>query len=578
MKLFKKLLSYIIAFTMVLSLATLLGGNVYATDQDGLKITINAKEAGHIFEAYQIFTGDVDTNTPNSPENTNNKILSNIQWGDAITAKSSELVQDLKTNDTLKNDFNFAEGTTVKAKDVADKLSKLNDAEKLNTFAKLVAKCLDSAKAHTSIYDKTAKKYTINGLKAGYYLVQDKAGSITGNEGVTDKAYTAYILNVVGNTNVKEKSDIPTVDKKVEQFADNDVQTQTGNPKNEFKDNADHEIGRTFKFKLAATVPADVHVSSYDSYELKFNDTMSEGITFEQIDSVVLSDGTDEGTVTVNPYSESNKDGYITDKGKNALTNGGVWSLTIPDIKKFNLDLSKAITATVIYDAHLNENAFVNTTTGETATKNENDVELEYSNNPNASGLGKTNKKDVYVFAYGINSTKRANSDTGSTLSGAKFTIKRESKDGSKLKFKQVTTDKETYYLLTTDAVSEENHVSTTVTSGSDGKFNIRGLDEGTYYFEETEAPAGYNTVDPFTVKITPTLGTGANISKASYIEYSNYDANAETHPVYNNIVVDKSGSTLPSTGGMGTTLLYVAGGILVACAAAYVVLNKKRA
>lgn len=526
MKLFKKLLSYIIAFTMVLSLATLLGGNVYATDQDGLSIKINSKTQGHTFEAYQIFTGDVDTNTENTNnnENTNNKILSNIQWGNGIT-NPTEFVNELAGNTALRttaNDNTTADFANVEMKNdapvassVAEKLQAIKDnATKVKAFAKVAGKNLAPSAAHSTSdsvlnADKKTYDYTITGLHAGYYLVKD--GTIKGDKnGVTDKAYTAYILNVVGDTNVKEKSDIPTVDKEVEQFEDNNATSGT------FQKNADHEIGKKFKFKLTASIPADVKVANYDSYELKFNDQMSNGISFDEIDSVVLSDGTlddnnkvKEVPVPVNTTNTDHPNGYVSTASVTSLANGGSWSLTIANIKEYNLDFSKAITATVIYTAHLNENAFVNKFTGEIATTNKNEVDLEYSNNPNASGLGKTSKKDVYVFAYGIDSTKKANSATGNNLSGAKFTIKRNNEAGAALRFKLVTTkDKGTYYLLTTDAESEENHVSTTVTSGSDGKFNIRGLDEGTYYFEETEAPAGYNKVDPFTVKIAPTLGT----------------------------------------------------------------------
>ena len=189
-------------------------------------ITINNSATGHTYEAYQIFTGDLSGTT-----------LSNIVWGSGISEAGQTALGDAAAKaETLKTEA---------------------DAK---AFAKEVAPYLTSAVSANTVTDG---KYVISGLAAGYYLVKDQDGSLTGD----NDAYTEYIVRVVKDTTAMPKSDFPIVDKKVK---DNDGST-------EYKDAADYNMGDSVPFQLKATLANNV--SAYTTYKVVFHDTLSKGLT-----------------------------------------------------------------------------------------------------------------------------------------------------------------------------------------------------------------------------------------------------------------------------------------------------------
>lgn len=554
MKRLKKLFSYLIALTMVFSIATIAGVNVHA--DNGHTLTINNARNGHIYDAYQIFKGDYSDG-----------ILTNITEGSGVNLSGliAALKEDTKFN-TTENDNNTNIFKDVKtAADVAKVLGDqnyANDSEKVQEFAKVVnEKLTDTKKSSAAAANKTA---TISGLETGYYFVKD--ADTSGNLDV----YTRFITRVVGGeTNVSLKADVPSVEKKVQDQKDDAEE----NANDGYGNTADHEINESFKFKLTATIPAATDVANYkDAYKLVFNDNMSDGITFENIDSVKLNgkaktNGTDK-EVAVNPGTEANQ--YSTTATKDQA--GGSWSLTIPDLRKFTeLDYSKNVTVTVIYNAHLNANAKVTKASG--STDNKNSVSLDYSNNPNAEAHGTTSHtpgNTVYVFTYELDNTKVDKENTSTKLGGAEFTLK---KGDTTIKF---TKNNDGAYVIDPNGTIE---TLTSSNADGDGKgtFNIIGLDAGEYTLTETKAPAGYNKLtDPITIKVTATHSL-TNDEKINHVDLS-FEKTGDSTTGSSLTIGNSKGSTLPSTGGMGTTLLYAAGGILVACAVAYVVLNKKHA
>ena len=504
MKHIKKLASLLLVLVMVFALAT----TAFA-EETAYSITINNSAKDHTYEAYQIFTGDLSGTT-----------LSNIVWGSGVSEAGQTALGDAAAKaETLKTEA---------------------DAK---AFAKAVAPYLTTAAGSANTV--TDGKYVISGLAAGYYLVKDQDGSLTGDA----DAYTEYIIRVVSDTTATPKSSVPTVEKKVK-----DTNDSTG-VTSDWQDSADYDIGDSIPFQLKATLANNV--SSYTTYKVVFHDTLSKGLTYNN-DAKVYIGGTETNGFTVT--ATVNADGTTT------LT------VSCDDVKALGAGNSSVIT--VEYTVKLNENAVLG------SAGNPNEVYLEYSNNPNKSEngnneTGETPKDVVIVFTYKtiINKVDSENAP----LTGAAFKLEKliKGKDGA----------------AGTWTTVKEFTVDETTTS-----FTFSGLDDGQYKLTETKTPAGYNTIDPiyFVIEAThdvtadaPTLKTlnayltDANGNKQTEMkdgESVNIDLGTVdlTAGSITTTVVNKSGAQLPETGGIGTTIFYVLGGVLV-LAAVVLLVTKKR-
>ena len=348
-----------------------------------------------------------------------------------------------------------------------------------------------------------------------------------------------------GNWNVPitPKAEKPTVEKKV---YDNPDGTSTGG----FGSSADHAINEKFQFQLTATLPDSTNraYDYYDKYSVIFHDTLSEGITYDGPYSVVIKSNDITYTIT-----DPSKYTINTDK----LDSQNYFEVEIPDVKTCvaGLDLNKGATITVTYTAHLNEKASVNTAGG--GTSNINKVYLTYSNNPqDESSIGKTPESTpVYVYTYQLSNTKRQNTVDGPALAGAGFKLYSDAECNNEVGLYQ---EGEFYYPIK-DATGKK---AVEMISGENGQFNVKGLDAGTYYLKETITPAGYDTcgVTPVTIKADHSGNDHVNL------EGSNLT-----------IVNKKAGGiTLPSTGGIGTTIFYVVGGGLMVAAIVLLVTKKR--
>ena len=361
---------------------------------------------------------------------------------------------------------------------------------------------------------KNGNEYSISGLAPGYYLVKDEDNSLAGK----DDSYTSYIVKVVNDVNMAPKSSQPTVQKKVKDTNDSVADSTT-----DWQDSADYDIGDNVPFQLKATLPKNV--TAYDTYKVVFHDTLSQGLTYNNDAVVKIGDN-----IVTGSFTQSYE--------------GTTLTFSCDDVKALGAGNESVIT--IEYTAKLNEKAKFG------AEGNPNEVYLEYSNNPNNSGTGdnetgETPKDKVIVFTYKtvINKVDKDNNP----LPKAAFTLQK--------KINGQWTDIKT--------IGPGNETTT---------FSFEGLDDGDYQLIESTTPDGYNTMEPIQFSISaeheidsanPQLKklndkTETGILKIGEIDFK---VNPSEGSLSAN-VVNYQGATLPETGGIGTTIFYVVGAVLV--------------
>ena len=286
------------------------------------------------------------------------------------------------------------------------------------------------------------------------------------------------------------------------------------------KTNAD--VGQTVNYTVTGKVP---DYTGFNAYTYKVADTMSEGLTFKK-DVKVTVGGADVSTACTVAY-DANGDA-------NSFT------VTIPV-----MDYKIGAEIKVTYSAVVNENAI--------AVVSKNNAKLIYSNDPTTDSTNESEPVIVNVYTSKIVIDKYETGKKTTKLPNAKFVL-----------YKEVTTDAGTslvYYKWNTDKKVEwvtDMVAATVMTTNDQGEATFGGLADGTYHLVETEAPAGYNPLTaPVEVKVA---GSSADITKLS--------VTAE--------VENKTGTTLPTTGGMGTTIFYVLGAVLVVGAGVLLVTKKR--
>ncbi len=594
-KTIKRLGAVLLAMAMAVSVLCT-GALAAETGAKTYSISIKSTSKNHTYSAYQVFAGTLG--------NADGKTTLGITgWGNGV--KSSELLTELQkadenteSSETTYNNNPFGNkfvGKTTAA-DVASVVATFtdDDAGLATEFAKVVAKHLTTDKIDSaSMIDATVGTdgkytYTISGLSAGYYLVKD-----TGTLNANDESYTNYILKVTEDgLTIDAKEGVPTVDKT--------VQNETAK-ENDSKDATTAGYGDTVNFTLTGTLPDNY--ADYEKYALTFHDTMantleytagSVEVKYQKYKYVEGADGAKgtwqkDGDLVVIPekqgttetvnytVSTSNEDNHTVD-------------IAFSNVK----DLKNTSNNAIILGAHdqiiVTYKATVKNTAAVGSTANNfNKVYLEYSNDPNdESKKGNTPEDEVKVYTFQLNIVK--NDDKNATLTGAKFVLAKE-------KITDFDSSKITEYkdkLIPVTAYTESTAADTTyynyVVGGStyemgvsnDGKLNIKGLNEGTYYLYETEAPAGYNKLtEPVEIMITASKnasGAATGSVSATLSGAASGNITETTSGILDKVtVVNKQGSTLPSTGGMGTKLFYTIGGILMAGAAIVLVVRKRR-
>lgn len=546
-KVIKKLLAALLAVAMVCAMAIpAFAFESWETEEDLNK--------NHDYIAFQIFKGVISKDNPT---------LSDVTWGSHIT-NPDDFLKKLKDAPIIGAQFHSIDATDATDAATVQKvlavISKWHDSDDDSiAFARFVCHYLYSNGAAPDS-DIVGGNSSITIPEAGYYLIVD---TINFSNGDYYHAYNSFLLVNVPqavqtsyNVTINHKVVKPTVEKKVYDNFDNQDGTSTG----DFGSSADHAINEKFQFQLIAKLPAGRDEGRaydyYDKYSVIFHDTLSDGITYDkddELDSVVIkSNG--------NTYNITDSSKYTIDTTDLESQNSFVVNIDVKACAKdAGFDLNDGATITVTYTAHLNDKAYVNTAGG--STSNINKVYLTYSNNPkDESSIGKTPESTpVYVYTYQLNNTKHQDTEKGPALEGACFRLYSDEActDQSEVQLYQ----KDGFYYPIKDVLGKE---AVEMKSAANGTFNVKGLDAGTYYLKEITPPDGYSACKEIPVTI-----------KADHSR--NDQVNLEGSNLTNDIVNIKAGGiTLPSTGGIGTTLFYVVGGGLMVAAIVLLVTKKR--
>lgn len=521
--LMKKVFAAAAAIATVFGLAATTVATANAADNATLTVsTTDAKFAGKTVNAYKMFSATVSSD------------------GKAV---SHTLTDEWKPffKDSTASGLNGATDANVndKANEYVSKLSEEGlkaFAAKASNWVQAKANIKAAATATVST-GATNGKYTatFNGLDYGYYVVAVPGATLANTSG----QYAALVPVHSTSVDASIKGALPTVVKKV-----------NGESATSAK------IGDPLTFTLTSTIP---DMSAYDTYTFNFKDTLSKGLTFNQVDSVKVGDTT---LVKDTDYTVSTSEG----SDKNTL-------LTVTMLNFKNQQTNAGKTITVTYTATLNKDAVVG------GHGNTNSATIQYSNNPSTGGTGESEPSKVRVFTYGFTVDKYTGDkydDAATRLAGAEFTLTPKN-DSTPISFVRVNAGSATENAVYRVAKADETGTTTIITP-ENGKVEFQGLKNGEYTLTETKAPAGYNKLaSAIGVKVNG-MNNGTDTTNATVtITYNNNNGSVYDQTASNGVipVQNKSGVVLPGTGGMGTIAFTVIGVLVIALGVAWTLKRK---
>lgn len=537
--------------------------------------------ASHNYKAYQIFTGTYDTSLG----------LTVKEWGtdydsegllEDATFRAIILEKAVVDNPETADDETKAEvtidsfiGNKTDAATVAQAIEKLNSADETirDNLAEILAKYA-GGEGTTLSTDATAP----TNLTEGYYVVKDNYS--VGTTGQND-ALSKFILKVAGDTPITiiPKKSYPTVIKKVKEnesgntisdFTDPTTLEGAVDVDDNWNDVGDYAIGEPIDFMLYGSLPSTL-ADYTNGYKYVFHDTIAPSLT------LIDGDDTDTNvdvTVTIN-------DNTVDPSKYTVASTSDGFTVTFNDIKSAAEGVTADSIVKVAYQAKLNENAVI----GQLGQTNE--VYLEYSNNPEWSGEASNNTTDktavdkVVVFTYELDVTK-IDGATKVKLENAVFNLYRG------------TGDNKEYVVVDASGKvtgwTKDANAASPLTSDANGLFKIIGIDEGTYSLKEITPPNGYNALESdISLTITATTSntqgedadgtelTALTLTSGTGDDAITYNATAtDKYGIAKIDVANNKGTTLPGTGGIGTTIFYLGGGAMAAIGGVYLI-SKRR-
>ena len=524
MKTVKKVLSLLLA-VMLLAMMAL------PVCADSLTITITNEAPNHVYEAYQVFTGSLSESG----------VLSDVEWGPGVDGTA--LLAALKASDLFLKDGVNQFAACTDAASVAKVLGSwsYNEAP-IKNFADVVSENLTDVCFTSGAQENDAYVITVDTV--GYYFIKD-AQALTGYDGATD-----YLLQVVKSTEVAPKVSGPTFAKTVNSALDGT-----------YSEAIDAQIGDTVYFKLESKLPS--LYNDYKQYHMHITDELPEGLHAVKVESVYIQHASNATTVLNDTQYEAD----VTDHEV---------SVDLGDLKsKLNLNLNDTIvvkfSATVTTDAVMGQ--------GAEGLGNMNNATLSASNNMNqpadtpADEIEHGTLSDsASVYVYQLEVTK-VDSLTKAPLKGAEFYLFRNVTNADSTVTKLYAhTDADGVITAWDEAVPANKLVS-----GDDGTFVIKGLDGIAYHLEEVKAPDGYNKMDDAVLVTMAATISGQELTALSCTA----DGTRSVGTVEDGLVAvsinNTSGATLPATGGMGTTIFYVAGTALLLAAAVLLIVKKRK-
>ncbi len=582
MKTMKKLFSIVLVLALVLSLGI---SAMAAGEKVSIKVGVQTDENDdnvHEYSIFQIFKG---TQAAGDAE----EKLASVEWGNAFTGDNLKALKealaekwpDYFVSDTLaKLAAEAGIQSPNEATQYAAVISKYfqGDLTKATELAHIIAKYATIAQGKKIKSDATSDEDKTVEVDPGFYLIVDTTIPGADAEGFV---YNETILQVTGNITIKDKYDVPSSKKKVLDNNDSEkpVTEVTLNNENglEWQDSADHDVGDIVWFKLTGTMPEDLY--RYDKYAVTFHDKEGEGLIFNsasvkvKVGDTEITDGFTVLTQTTDPKA---KDADCT------------FEVVFDDVKALKgVTVTDGTVITILYSCTLSGDDVKYGKEG-----NPNEMQMEYTNSSTNEGTGKTPWDKVIVFTYKLNTNKVDGHNEA--LGGAGFILLKEVAEGTEGYADAVAVEWKDLHTQENNALIKYNDVVYKVVKNygevsANTKFGFDGIDDGNYLLVESIVPDGYNKADdmefvvgathdddsekPELKALTVKDKAGNDLAADEETGAFTVDVNAGT---ISNDVVNQSGLQLPETGGIGTTILYVVGGVLVAVAVIFLITKKR--